>query len=81
MSIAKNELGGSDGTKYGAGPDERWCSEFVSWVYKEGGYPFTGGPFIMPWHLSNVRKIRRWFRRNSTFISRGILGFLDWDTD
>jgi hypothetical protein len=28
--------------KYGAGnPCEEWCADFVSWVYKQAGYPFT----------------------------------------
>jgi cell wall-associated NlpC family hydrolase len=24
-------------------PDEEWCADFVSYVYKEAGYPFTQG--------------------------------------
>ena len=67
---ARQELGKTDETKYGADPGELWCSEFVSWVYWKAGYPFTGGPRGKRWHLSSVRRIKSWFERNSTFISR-----------
>lgn len=29
--------------QYTDGNKEAWCADYVSWVYKEAGYPFTGG--------------------------------------
>ena len=71
VRVARRELGKRDETRYGADPGEKWCSEFVSWVYWKAGYPFTTGSSGRRWHLSNVSKIKRWFRANSTFISKG----------
>lgn len=51
--------------------DDKWCSEFVSWVYYiEGSRPFTGGPSNAPWLKTNAKKITNWFEDNSTFIDR-----------
>lgn len=30
-------------TKYSDGAEEEWCADFTSWIYKQAGYPFTGG--------------------------------------
>ncbi len=65
---AIGELGKTDETRYGADRNELWCSEFVSWVYWKAGYPFDGGPSGKPWLLSSVKKIKKWFKENSTFI-------------
>ncbi len=54
------------------GAGTNWCSEFVSWVYEKAGYPFRPGKTL----LTNTGKIIKWFRRNSTYISRG---HPDWD--
>jgi hypothetical protein len=70
VDVAKGEIGKTDETRYGADPNELWCSEFVSWVYWQAGYPFTGGPSGKRWHLSSVKKIKAWFKSNSTFISK-----------
>lgn len=29
--------------KYSQGRDENWCADFVSWIYKEAGYPLIEG--------------------------------------
>lgn len=71
VRVARGELGKTDETRYGADEGEKWCSEFVSWVYRRAGYAFTGGPAGMRWHLASVSKIRRWFRENSTYIYKG----------
>lgn len=34
---------GTDFEKYSDGNDQLWCADFVSWVYNQAGYPFTGG--------------------------------------
>lgn len=71
VSKALQELGNDDDDDdcpasgcYG-GNGNWWCSEFVSWVYKEAGYPYSGG-----WQKSNTDKTRDWFKANSTYITR-----------
>jgi hypothetical protein len=36
---------------------EEWCADFVSYVYKEAGYPFTGGEYN-GWDESNANNIQ-----------------------
>ena len=48
---------------------EAWCSEFVSWVYKVAGFPFTGGK-EGGWMLKSSTRIKDWFLRNRTFVTR-----------
>jgi hypothetical protein len=38
-------------------PYEEWCADFVSYVYKESGYPFTGGE-ADGWDESNANLIQ-----------------------
>lgn len=49
---------------------EAWCSEFVSWVYKAAGQPFTGGS-EGGWMLKGSTQIRSWFQNNKTFVQKG----------
>lgn len=53
--------------KYTDGWREYWCADFVSWVYKEAGTPFTGG-LSGGWRIPAVRNIEAWFRENATYI-------------
>ncbi|MFC1718694.1 discoidin domain-containing protein [Candidatus Poribacteria bacterium] len=71
---AATQMGKEDGPPPGiyGGKGEQWCSEFVSWVYKEAGYPFKPGKEI----LTSTRRIIKWFRRKSTYIERRDS---DWD--
>lgn len=48
---------------------EAWCSEFVSWVYKAAGLPFTGG-HEGGWMFTYSMAIKRWFGHNERFVSR-----------
>ncbi len=50
-------------------PHEMWCSDFVSWVYRVAGVPFTGG-YDGGWRLTNNFAIRRWFQRRGLWIDR-----------
>jgi len=34
---------GTDFFKYSYGVDDNWCGFFVSWIYKQAGYPMAGG--------------------------------------
>ena len=38
-------------------PYEEWCADFVSYIYKEAGYPFTGGE-TNGWDENNANKIQ-----------------------
>src|SRR5690606_4867174 len=50
-------------------PGEMWCSDFVSWVYRAAGVPFTGG-YEGGWRLNNNFAIRRWFQRRGRWVDR-----------
>ncbi|AKF08546.1 CHAP domain-containing protein [Sandaracinus amylolyticus] len=49
--------------------DALWCSDFVSWVYRAAGVPFTGGS-RGGWLLPTNTSIRRWFDRRGAYVSR-----------
>lgn len=55
-------------------PGGLWCSDFVSWVYRAAGVPFTGG-YEGGWMLPNNVAIRRWFERQGAWIGRTPQGF------
>jgi hypothetical protein len=48
---------------------EAWCADFVSWVYKESGRPFTaqGGG----WRIPAVSALKDWFVGNGTYFKVG----------
>jgi hypothetical protein len=50
--------------------DALWCSDFVSWVYRAAGLPFTGG-YEGGWMLRNNAAIRAWFERRGAWVGRG----------
>lgn len=50
--------------------DGLWCSDFVSWVYRASGIPFTGG-YSGGWHLTNNHMIRAWYVRRGMFVAQG----------
>jgi hypothetical protein len=47
---------------------ENWCADFVSWVYKTAGFPFTGGA-SGGWRLAGVAGIQTWFIANGQYFS------------
>jgi hypothetical protein len=47
---------------------ENWCADFVSWVYKTAGHPFSGG-LSGGWRLNNVSDIKDWFIANGEYFS------------
>ncbi len=51
-----------------------WCSDFVSWVYRAAGVPFTSG-YEGGWMLPNNVAIQRWFQRQGAWVARGTQGF------
>lgn len=38
-------------------PDESWCADFVSYVYKQAGQPFTGGD-VVSWDVAAAYQIK-----------------------
>jgi hypothetical protein len=75
VEVAKTQLH-KDNAKCGCYTDKskKWCSEFVSWVYKEAGQPFTGGKD--GWLLTDTDQICNWFRNRGCFVDRNDP---DWD--
>lgn len=56
--------------EYTDGNAERWCADFVSWVYKQAGKPFTGGS-SGGWRIAGALAVGRWFESNKLWINRG----------
>lgn len=67
IAIAEQELAKSpqqwdaNVMKYTLGAREPWCANFVSWVYKEAGVPFSGG-WREDWQLPAVLGVQAWFQ-------------------
>lgn len=60
--------GGDD--KYIVGnKDEPWCADFVSWVFKEAGSPFTGGVGEGGWQIPSIYTMKAWFEQNGEYHS------------
>lgn len=57
---------GPDVNKYTDNHLEYWCADFVSWVYKQAGTPFTGGA-SGGWRIPGVPGLRAWFQKNGTY--------------
>ncbi len=43
-------------SKYSQNQDELWCADFVSWIYKQAGYPI--GRSDTNWRVSSVKSIK-----------------------
>jgi hypothetical protein len=54
----------------GSSAGEAWCADFVSWVYREAGHPFTGG-VDGGWRLPGVTGLRAWLEQNGIWHNRG----------
>ena len=57
---------GKEVNKYTDNTLEYWCADFVSWVYKEAGKPFTGGS-SGGWRIPSVEGIQAWMEANAEF--------------
>lgn len=77
--VAERELKKNGGTpeyggsikEYTLGREEAWCADFVSWVYKESGQPFTDGPYGGGWQHPSVSNLQDWFKEKHTYIPVG----------
>lgn len=54
----------------GSSAGEFWCADFVSWVYREAGHPFTGGA-DGGWRLPGVEGMHAWLVNNGQWYDRG----------
>lgn len=78
VSVAKQEFGRNpvpvefdqNVLKYTDNRRENWCADFVSWVYKEAGVPFTGGA-SGGWRQAGVENLQKWFKANQTYFNVG----------
>jgi hypothetical protein len=50
---------------------EFWCADFVSWVYKTAGSPFTGGSSSGGWRIPAVVNLVSWFKRHGQWQDNG----------
>ncbi len=55
---------------------EAWCSEFVSWAYRAGGYPLSSR-WEPDWMLGGSTSLRTWYRNRGRWVSHEEPG---WDT-
>ena len=53
------------------GNAEPWCADFVSWVLRETGRPFTGGA-SGGWRLAWTPDIRNWFSARGRYRTRAV---------
>lgn len=74
--LAKNVRETPDGSNAGGqidlytdGNPEFWCADFISWVFKEAGTPFTGG-VSGGWRIPAVVGLISWFKANGTYIDQ-----------
>ncbi len=66
VSVAETELGktpveyDTNVMKYTTGRQEPWCADFVTWVFKEAGVPFSGGND--GWQIPAVLSLQAYFK-------------------
>ncbi len=77
VQIAEREyIAGGDRNLQASGEDDKyivgdksepWCADFVSWVFKEAGSPFTGGVGEGGWQIPGVTSMMGWFQANAEY--------------
>lgn len=61
--------GFNDISKYNGHPNA-WCADFVSWVLKQSGIPFTGGA-DGGWHIPAVQGVQAYFQKANKWHPKG----------
>jgi hypothetical protein len=61
---------GPEVNKYTDSTLEYWCADFVSWVYRQAGTPFTGGS-SGGWRIAGVSSMQSWFEKNANWTPNG----------
>lgn len=56
--------------KYTDGNKEQWCADFVSWVYKTAGTPFTEGA-SGGWRQASTGTLKKYLEKNHTYFDVG----------
>jgi hypothetical protein len=51
----------------GSGCPEAWCADFVSWVYKQAGAPFSGGT-DGGWRIASTHALADYWKKNGVWI-------------
>lgn len=54
------------GAKYTEGANEPWCADFASWIMREAGIAYTGGP-ESDWRLELVEPITQYYKDQGRF--------------
>ncbi len=57
---------GPEVNKYTDNTLEYWCADFVSWVYKQSGSPFTGGA-SGGWRIASVEGVQAYMEEKGVF--------------
>lgn len=78
VEVAKREYQNNKGKReyegsikhYTTGREEPWCADFVSWVYKSAGKPFTGGG-AGGWQYPAVVTLKDYFDNKHEFFKPG----------
>lgn len=71
-AIAIQEVG-NHYAKYTNGRTENWCADFVSWVYKAAGKPFTptpGVPMVDGWQIPSVDGMLAYLKAKGQFFPK-----------
>lgn len=75
--LAKNVREVPDGSNKGPridiytdGNAEPWCADFISWVYKEAGQPFSGG-LSDGWRIPGAQSLPAWLKANGKWFDKG----------
>lgn len=67
VSLLKQEYAAQPaGTKYTEGANEPWCADFASWIMREAGVAYTGGP-DSDWRLELVEPITQYYKDSGRF--------------
>jgi hypothetical protein len=70
VGVALGELG-NHYQKYTGGRVENWCADFVSWVFKAAGKPFTPTPgvgMVDGWQITSVDNMRKYLETKGQFF-------------
>ncbi len=85
VSIAHQQLGlaesppnsdsGSNIQKFlGTATSEKWCADFVSWVYWQANTPFTGGLEPSGWRIPGADNVYAYIKAHGTAVDRSPSG-------
>ncbi len=74
LALGIRETATNDGSwiaTFTDGNAEAWCADFVSYVLRLAGHPFSGGQ-SGGWRLAAAAGVRAWFAARGRYVSRSI---------